>query len=798
MQSQRKPNNTQSVRLTTLLVVLALVAPAVASQPPHDSLPRLTSAPQQLQPSVVPLPDKLASVPAVVSGDVASPCQRVQQRPCIALVLGGGGARGGAHVAVLRQLEAQQVPIDLIVGSSIGAFVGGLYASGKSPDEIARLLQQLPWSDGFRDQVARDEVPLRRKQQRDQFPLNPNIGVDAGGLKVPRGVLHGQAMAALIQQAYGLEPELASFDLLSVPFRAVATDLATRAEVVLGQGNLLQAVQASMSIPGVVRPLQLNGRLLVDGGVANNLPVTVAKALGADRVIAVGIDAPLLNNHQLTSAVAVTEQLTNFLVAEAVARQLAALTADDILIQPVMPDIGTLDFSKINAAMHAGQQAVAMQKTRLGRLSEPAFYANWQQRQRSGSSSTRLSAIALENQTRFADALLLRRLELPLDQPLTIKELQQGIRRIYGFDQLEKVSTTLQNDGTGAQRLLLKAEPKSWGPAYLQFRLQLEDDFENTHNYQLGMMHLWTGLSPFGAEWQNEIALGTDKLLASKFYWPFGLSDFYAELSAVQSRIVFSLEDQQGLSNGELSQRELALSSALGWQPLDPLQISLALTRQDGRFRLPSQVAALLQFSSLPYLRHGTIWQFHYDSLDSRSFPSRGLRLEASWQALDDQYLQARSSSDTYSLHGQWAAKLDQHILRSRLRFERVDGPANLIELDQFSLGGLLNLSGYPKNYLFGGEVRFASLIYQYQLPDSRFSFFNAPFYLGTSLERGFVKGSRFSALRDVGRDHWIWAGSVFAGWDSPFGPLYLGYGQAQNDFGERPYRFYLALGQLF
>lgn len=726
------------------------------------------------------------------------PCARVQQRPCTALVLGGGGARGGAHVAVLRQLEAQQVPIDLIVGTSIGAFVGGLYASGKSPDQIAQLLNELPWSDGFRDRVARDEVPYRRKQQRDQFPLNPNLGVNLDGIKVPKGVLHGQAMAALIQQAFGLQTELSSFDQLAVPFRAVATDLTNRAEVVLSAGNLLQAVQASMSIPGVVRPMQLQGKLLVDGGVANNLPISIARQLGAERIIAVSIDAPLLSAEQLTSAVSVTEQLTSFLVAEAVQRQLQLLHPGDVLIQPQMADIGTLEFNKIRHAIQAGSKAVKAHRQQLGKLSQPSFYANWQQRQRQGRDSTQLSAIALDNQTRFADQLLLRRLQLPLAQPLTIGELQQGIRRIYGFDHLEKVSTTLQNDDSGQQRLLIKAEPKSWGPAYLQFRLQLEDDFENTHNYQLGLLHLWTGLSPYGAEWQNEIALGTDKQLASKFYWPFGLSDFYAELSAVQSRIVFSLEDQQGLSTGELSQRELAISAGLGWQPVDALQISLAQTRQDGRFRLPSSVANLLQFNSLPYMRHGTVWQFSYDTLDSRSFPSRGLRLEASWQSLRDQYLQNRTDSDVYGLTGQWATKLDQHIVRSRIRFERVDGAANLIELDQFSLGGLLNLSGYPKNYLFGAEVGFASLIYQYQLPDSRLRFFDAPFYLGTSLERGFVQGSRFSALRDVPHDEWIWAGSIFAGWDSPFGPLYLGYGQAQSDFGERPYRFYLALGQLF
>ena len=265
---------------------------------------------------------------------VNSPCDRVVGRPCVALVLGGGGARGGAHVGVLKQLEAQQIPVDIIVGTSIGAFVGGLYAQGHSPEEIEQLLGQLPWGQGFRDRVDRDELPVRRKQQRDEFPINFDLGVGTKGVKLPKGVLHGQAMAALIQQAYGLSPELSSFDELAIPFRAVATDLGDRSEVILADGSLTQAVQASMSIPGVLRPLTLNGKMLVDGGVANNLPISVAKALGADQVIAVAIDSPLLAPEELDSAMAITEPLTNFLVQEAVHRQLKLEGPNDILLKP--------------------------------------------------------------------------------------------------------------------------------------------------------------------------------------------------------------------------------------------------------------------------------------------------------------------------------------------------------------------------------------------------------------------------------------------------------------------------------
>lgn len=727
-----------------------------------------------------------------------SPCARVQHRPCVALVLGGGGARGGAHVAVLRQLEAQQIPVDLIVGTSIGAFVGGLYAQGKTPAEIEQLLLQLPWSDGFRDRVDRDEVPARRKEQRDQFPIDLDLGVGPEGLRVPKGVLHGQAMAALLQRAYGMVPELASFDQLAVPFRAVATDLTNRETVVLSHGNLLHAVQASMSIPGVVRPMQVQNHLLVDGGVANNLPVSVAKALGAQHVIAVSIDAPLLSGKELNSAMAVTEQLTNFLVAEVVSRQLALLGPDDVLIQPQLKTVGTLDFDKMPQAIAAGHVAATAARAALGRLSQPALYAVWQQQRRVPPQQIELAGVALENHTGLADQLLLQRLSVPLQQPVSLQALQQGVRRIYGLDTLERVSSTLQQNAAGQQQLLLKAEPKSWGPAYLNFRFALEDDFENTHNYQLAAAHLWTGLSAYGASLQNVVALGTDKQLASTLYWPLGLSGFYTELQAEQSRTVFSLEDDAGRSGGELSQRELALRAALGWQPLDPLQLAFGVQRRDGRFRLPAVLAQQLPYDSLPYLRRGAHWQFSYDTLDSRSFPSRGIRVEASWQRLHDDYLQSRSRSETYGLQAQVARQWQSHILRGRLRFDRVDGPNDLVELDQFSLGGLLNLSGYPKNFLFGAEVQFASLVYQYQFAESRFSLFKAPFYLGTSLERGLVRQSRFSAVRDVQVDDWIWAGSIFAGWDSPFGPLYLGYGQAASDVARQPYRFYLSLGQTF
>lgn len=729
----------------------------------------------------------------------ASPCDRVVGRPCVALVLGGGGARGGAHVGVLQQLEAQQIPVDIIVGTSIGAFVGGLYAQGHSPEEIEQILGELAWGQGFRDRVDRDELPVRRKQQRDEYPINFDLGVSSKGLKLPKGVLHGQAMAALIQQAYGLTPELTSFDQLAIPFRAVATDLRDRSEVILSKGSLTQAVQASMSIPGVVRPLTLDGKMLVDGGVANNLPINVAKALGADQVIAVAIDSPLLAAEELDSAMAITEQLTNFLVQEAVNRQLKLLGPQDIILKPDLKTVGTLDFEKIQKAIAGGKSLAFTYQQRLARFSQPEHYGAWLKAHRAATETTvQVSAIELSNETSLADPVLTDRLNIATDRPITEAELREGIRRIYGLDVLERVSASLHPEPDGSQRLKLQAIEKSWGPAYLNFRVALEDDFQNTHNYAIAASYLWTGLSAAGAELQTDVQLGTNKELRSEFYWPFGPSDFFASSSISQQRTVLGLENSQGLTQGDLTNRELQLHAELGWLPADHSSIAFGLIKRDGQFVLPASLAQELNYGKLNYLREGSELNASFDSLDSRSFPSRGIRFEASWQSLRDRVGGFNSDSDSISVDGQFARQLQQHILRGRLRYESVEKLEGQQVLEQFSLGGLHNLSGYPANYLFGSKVKFGSLVYLYQFAGNKFSLFNAPFYLGASLERGQVQDSRFGSNVLPLREDWIWAGSVFAGWDSPFGPLYLGYGQAEADFQDKPYRFYLSLGQLF
>ncbi len=240
-----------------------------------------------------------AALQAVATADaVALP---TDHRPRIGLVLSGGGARGVAHVGVLRVLEEMHIPIDAIAGSSMGAVVGGLYASGLSASQIDELFQSVDWSDAFSDRPARAGLNFRRRREDRDFLVRLPLGFRDGRFLLPSGLIQGQKLTQLLRKNTLQVSGIADFDHLPTPFRAVATDLETGAAVVMKDGDLTTALHASLSAPGVFAPVERNGRLLVDGGIANNLPIDVARAMGVDRLIVVDVGLPLGQRDRLGS-----------------------------------------------------------------------------------------------------------------------------------------------------------------------------------------------------------------------------------------------------------------------------------------------------------------------------------------------------------------------------------------------------------------------------------------------------------------------------------------------------------------
>ncbi|MBI2733699.1 MAG: patatin-like phospholipase family protein [Aquabacterium sp.] len=328
----------------------------------------VSSQAQQLAPG-----RETAAAPATLGG-----IPPVVNRPRIGLVLSGGGARGLAHVGVLKVLERERIPVDVIAGTSMGAIVGGLYASGLSAQEVEAEVRKLDWDNVFASRVGRRELSQRRKEQ--DFEVSPliEIGVGPDGLKAPIGSISSRGLESHLRRLTLSARHIKTFDDLPTPFRAVATDMETGQAVILQDGDLATALRSSMSVPGVFAPVEVNGRILGDGGLVNNTPVDVARQLGAQRLIVVNIGTPLARRDTLSSLTGVTAQMINILTEQNVRQSLATLTPQDVLIAPTLEGLTAADFNRAPEFMLLGElQAEAMvlrmQDLKLGE----ADYAAW-------------------------------------------------------------------------------------------------------------------------------------------------------------------------------------------------------------------------------------------------------------------------------------------------------------------------------------------------------------------------------------------------------------------------------------
>lgn len=716
-------------------------------------------------------------------------CPQHPDRPCVGLVLGGGGARGSAHIGVIRALQEQGIPIDLIVGTSIGSFVGGLYASGKSVDDIDRLFQEADWNAGYQDDISRSQIPNRRKRQLDNYPIHLDLGFDGSSIKLPQGFLRGQGMKELVDHMLGSYPRFASFDELPTPFRAVGADVETGEEVILVGGDLATALHISMSIPGVVRPIEINGRLLVDGGVANNLPISVAKSLGADIVIAVDIGSPTMTKEQLTSGVAILRQMTAFLVHKNVAYQKSLLGPDDVYIQPQIEDVGTLSFDRATAAIDAGYKeatikiadSAALQKllnsngggVREGLLAEP---------------EVQIDRIELVNDSRLADDYILHRMQLKEGQRYSHDDIQAGVERLYGQGTIARVNTAVRREQDQSTLGIYVGE-KEWGPGYLDFKLSVEDDFSSFSRYQIGGSYRLTNLSPYGAEWWTTAEFGTDKLLYSEFYWPLKNSGVYLFTAGAAERLVRQLTDD-GLALGEYTTTEGVAFAGLGWNTVDNFDSKLGILHREGTLDLPEFVGEILGLDTLDFTSSGVFLDLNMDSLDNATFPRRGMKFDVRLARSRDELETLEDYTTTVDSEINLVGSLGRHTLRGQLRYQSTinNDPQSL--LGQFELGGFLNLSGNKPGEFGGQHVRFGSLIYTYELAANDFGAITLPLYLGLSAETG----NTWNDKDDIDYSDLIVSGSLFIGWDSPIGPAYFAYGD--SDTGERS--LYVFLGVLF
>mgnify|MGYP000686989038 CR=1 FL=1 len=758
--------------------------------------------PLQLTAETVTHSNQAATLPAQQQYTPQKPhsvCPTVLSRPCIGLVLGGGGARGSAHIGVIKALEEHNIPVDIVVGTSIGSFVGGLYASGKSADDIEYLFRNTDWNAGYRDDTNRSKIPNRRKRQLDNYPIHLDLGFGREGIRLPQGFLQGQGMKTLVDSMLGNYPQFNSFDTLPIPFRAVAADAETGEEVILGAGDLATALQISMSLPGIVRPIEVNGRLLVDGGIANNLPVSVAKELGADIIIAVDIGSPTKGRDELDSGFTILRQLTGFLTRSNVEYQKSLLDDNDLYLHPDIQGVGLLSFDRTLEAVAAGYDEAQRQLKNSAALTaiaptvlSPKTNEATKPQDKNADKAIHIDNIVLNNNSRLGDDYILHRMGLETNQQqsnnYTTEEIQQGVDRLYGQGTIARVNTTIIETPEATTLDILVGE-KEWGPGYLDFKLAVEDDFSSFSRYQIGGSYRLTNLSPYGAEWFSAAEFGTNKLLLSELYWPIKTSGFYLSTGGIFERNI-QQNTLEGVSVGASTIVQSRLLAGLGWDALDQLDANLSAIYTDGSLELPDILSEALNIDDIKFKQSGLLLALNYDSLDNATFPSRGIKLAAALQRTKDELDTIEDYSTQADIELNLVGSIGRNSLRTLLRYQSTINDDPLSLLGGFELGGFFNLSGNSPGIITGQHVRFASVVYSYELAANDFGAINLPLYVGVSAEAG----NAWDDKSDIDYDDLIYSGSLFIGWDSPLGPAYIAYGK--SDTGQ--HSLYITLGVIF
>ncbi|MBY7994502.1 patatin-like phospholipase family protein [Vibrio fluvialis] len=731
-------------------------------------------------------------------------------RPKIALVLAGGGAKGAAHMGVLKALEDMHVPVDIVIGTSMGAYVAGLYSTGMSAEEIESFIYSVDWNTGYRDRVNRSQRRVRDKEYEDRYQLTTDLGVGLDGVRAPRGVVQGQNMLRILRETSGNLMPFNSFDDLVVPYRAVATDIIKLEPVVLDKGYLVDAMMASMSVPGALPPYEIDGRWLVDGGVTNNMPVDVARQMGADVVIAVDISTDYKSQEAFTNFLTVADQLSNYLVRRSTELQAETLTDNDVLLRPPVGLMGTTEFNKMPDAFAKGYQVANDNADRLKKLalnsSDYQKYVDRKQelrRRLKHGEDIKIDNVVINNHSHYSDILLQNRLHLKPGNKLSSEEIESSVQDLYALDRFRLIRYQYE-EKEGENNLVVDVNEKSWGPNYLNFRFFLEDDFNTDSQYSIGASLNFTDISSHGAELALNVDIGTDKLLEAELYSPLmsgqkAFTTMTLRYTDTARNVPVSGFDDTTLNASRnflpVSYKTFLAEVALGYQETLWREFKIGGRYSNGT----ANYSTLPDFADMTFERQGVFINYRLDTLDDFSMPREGLYFDVDYLISHDNVNTNESgivedSSDTvYELSAKLVAarSFKRHTLVGNVDYGVVKSKYSSTPIEPKTIGGFLNLSGISRNSLIGQNKAYANLVYRYRWFDNDFGLFTSPFYLGASIEYGGVWSD--PDLR-IDTAPLYAAGSIFAGVDSPIGPIMFGYGRTEQNFDS----IYLIIGTTF
>ncbi len=718
---------------------------------------------------------------------VSDKVPEIRPRPKIGLVLSGGGARGFAHVGVLKVLEENRIPIDYISGASMGALVGSLYATGHSTAEMELLVKTLDWRKLLDGGPPYQKLTYRRKQDSRNIPGGLSLrGQSVKSLEVPSSINPGHEVGLAIDRLFLNYSSVDNFDELPIPFRAVATDMLNAETVVLKGGSLQQSLRATMAIPAVFAPVEINGRILADGGILNNIPTDVVKDMGADIIIVVNIETQIGDRASLDNLIGVLGQ--TFIVAT-VENSRRGLREADLIIAPDLGKYSSSNFEDGKEIIRLGYEGASSKTALLKSLSLPenewqVYLAERQSRQLpettpiidflqvEGTESTKSRAVITNSVG-----------ENTIHKSINQTEVENDLTKLTGTRRFQSLGYEL-TETNGRKGLLIRVYD-SVSNNKRNTNLELGVDVNNTEaetaNFSArGRLTIYD-IGSFGSEWRNDFSIGSQTLFSTEYFRPISNSRFFVAPNALfQSRKVGFYEDGERLAEYSFETAKIGLDIGYSIDRKSEVRIGYQfghqkISRQIGDPLLP-ELSGRISVASLTY---------NFDGADSAQIPTRGLRFSSTLNYFLDSpgtsYGIPQAETQFQALHPVNDKYIAFGFGGAGTSFGRFVAPTQ-----QYTLGGLFNVGGYGSEEFRGSNFArggIGVLRETYALP----SLIGGKLYLGAWYEAG----SAFEKL-DTARYRQSITGGVLT--ETPFGPIFIGGSLA--DGGRR--KIYFSLGRFF
>jgi NTE family protein len=682
----------------------------------------------------------------------------------VGLVLGGGGARGAAHIGVLETLHEMRVPVDCVAGTSMGALVAGAFASGMPPGVMRELLAQADWQDLFIDNPEFSEISHRSKELARRYLPGSESGLNAEGLHYQGGVVAGQKIKLFFNALVRSNQGEHNIESLPLPLSIIATDIGTGERVVLRDGSLSQAMRASMSVPGLLAPLDYRGRKLVDGGLVDNVPIAeVRERCRPDVVIAVNVGSPLLKADQVGSLLTVSSQMVNILTEQNVTRSLATLKPGDIYIKPNLEGISAGDFERNGEAAQRGRVATEALRKELSALAVDAtVYAEWRQGiEVLDRVSPRIDEIQVSGLARVNPAVVERHLRVAPGDSVRRSVINRDLLRVYGDGYYESVDYSVLTD---RERNILRVTPveKSWGPDYLRFGLNLQADTHQGADFGLRAAYHNTWLNRLGGEFLATADIGSTNRLGGSFYQPLDAAQrTFVEASAGASQTRLHIyENDHRIAQYKSNETELGAYLGTHAGLLGPVR--LGWEHRSRSFEVDVGSPALPRAK---VIYGGWKASLDFDQFDRLYFPTRG------WAAKLGHFDSRQAGYARTDAELRAAGTLGRSVLNGRLRYTG-SSRGQLPIYDAAALGGFQNMTAFATGQILGDRVQYGGLRAE-QIVGNLPLGLRGDVRFGLGLETARVN-QRYTETQRSGPIH---SASIYFGGETPFGPAYVGLG---------------------